>query len=491
MPINAASTSSDLNGDFPVFADGLSRAEAEVHGVSSASIDAFLQEAGALGVELNSFMIWRRGDVIAEGWWSPYRPDRRHMMHSATKSFLSAAVGLAIAEGRFSLQDRVVSFFPEHLPAVPSPHLALMTVEDLLTQTCGHSHGTSGAQWRGIPTSWIAEFFKIPIPYEPGAAFRYTSATSFMLSAIISKTTGQSAHDYLRPRLLEPMGVDDFAWDVGPENINPGGNGASCRTSDLLKLAILHLRGGVWNGQRLLPEDWIASVTSAKRGNPYGYHWWIGPGGAFYAYGVFGQFAFVFPEQEAIVTFTAATPYGEETLRSLVWHHLPALFGDAPLPATPADLAAKARWRTLRLLPALEVSNAAIVSAINGKTIIAALNQDGVHALRLDFDGDICRFHLEDAKGAHEVEVGLADWVESDTTISGAALHHGYEPQSLRVVAGGRWLDETTFEMTWQFVETAFRDRVVLRFDGDTVTLDRTVNTNSLSTARPRICGMF
>jgi len=180
--------------EVPPFDDGLARAAPETRGVAPAAIQAFLDDAARLGVELNSFMIWRGGAVIAEGSWWPYGPARRHMMHSATKSFLSAGVGLALSEGRFALEDRVVSFFPDELPTAVSANLARMTVEDLLTQTSGHAQGASGSIWRGIATSWIAEFFKIPVVYAPGSTFKYTSANSFMLSAILSRTTGQTAH---------------------------------------------------------------------------------------------------------------------------------------------------------------------------------------------------------------------------------------------------------------------------------------------------------
>ena len=197
------------------WSDGLPRARPDAHGVDPGRVQAFLDEAARLGVELHSFMLWRTGHVVAEGWWWPYRPDRRHMMHSATKSFLSAAVGLAVAEGRFSLWDRVVDFFDDHRPARPSPSLAVMTIEDLLTQTSGHAQGASGSVWRSIRTSWIDEFFKIPVAFEPGTRFRYTSATSFLLSAIVSRTTGQKAHDHITPRLLQPLGIAGLEWDAG------------------------------------------------------------------------------------------------------------------------------------------------------------------------------------------------------------------------------------------------------------------------------------
>lgn len=470
--------------------DGFERAAPHDHGVDARAISAFLDDSAALGVEFNSFMLWRAGAVIAEGWWRPYGPERRHMMHSATKGFLSAAIGLAVHEKRFALEDRVISFFPEHIPTSVSDHLSAMTVEDLLTQTSGHAHGTSGANWRSIPSSWIAEFLKISVPYAPGEKFRYSSATSFMLSAIITKTTGDNAHSYLRPRLLEPLGITDFTWDLGPENINPGGNGASCRTADLLKLAVLHLQGGVWQGRQILPAEWVRQATSPQRGNPYGYHWWIGPGNSFFAYGMFGQFAFVFPKHDAILVTTAATAYGEEPLRSLVWHHFPAAF-DRVIAAHPAPLerALDDRIRNLTLLEPPAAPSSPLARDISGVTFEAEPNEDRIEWVRLTFDGNRCVFESRDAKGQHQVVIGLSDWIESDTSISGAPLHHGYEPPSMRVVAAGRWRTPDTFEATWQFVETAFRDRVLVQFDdsGGRLTLARDVNTNSMSPVRPRV----
>jgi hypothetical protein len=175
--------------------DGLNRAPSESVGVNPEDIMNFLDDAENSRIELNSFMLYRSGSVIAEGFWWPYRSDLPHMLHSATKSFVSVAVGLAIQEGYFSLDSIVTSFFPDHVPKNASPHLLSMTVEDLLTQTSGQAQGSSGGEWRWIKTSWIDEFFKIPVPDKPGTSFRYTSATSFMLSAIISRTTGQTIRE--------------------------------------------------------------------------------------------------------------------------------------------------------------------------------------------------------------------------------------------------------------------------------------------------------
>lgn len=469
--------------------DGFVRASPSARGIDACSIGLFLDQADTLGVELNSFMLWRAGAVVAEGWWWPYRPDLRHMMHSATKSFLSAAVGLAISEGKFALDDRISSFFPKHAPLFASENRGAITVADLLTQTSGHARGASGSQWRRIPTSWIAEFLKIDVPFQPGTVFRYSSATSFMLSAIITRTTGDNVHSFIKPRLLEPLGIDDLTWDMGPENINPGGNGISARTADLLKLAVLHHQGGIWNGQRVLPADWVGASVTPKRGNPYGYHWWVGPGATYYAYGVFGQFAFVFPEHDAILVTTAAAPYGEETLRSLVWHHFPAMF-DRALPASPAtgEAALADRLARLRLLPALSSVRSKLERDISDVVFRADDNDDAIEWIKLRFDEDRCVFTAKVAEREHEVIIGLCEWIEGHTTMPGGFLHHGYDPPTLRVVAGGRWSAPNRFDMTWQFNETAFRDTVSITFDGaDALTLLRSVNTNSTLPVRPPV----
>jgi CubicO group peptidase (beta-lactamase class C family) len=468
------------------FDDGLPRARPSAHGVDAARLEAFLHDAQRLGVELQSFMLWHRGAVLAEGWWWPYAPQRPRMMHSATKSFLSAGIGLAIEEGRFALGDRVMSFFPEHAPKDASDFARRMTVEDLLTQTSGHAQGASGSIWRAIRTSWIAEFFKIPVVFEPGTHFRYTSATSFLLSAILTRTTGLTAHDYLKPRLFDPLGIEGLAWDLGPGNINPGGNGISAKTSDLLKLAVLHLQGGEWNGRQLLPRGWVMQATSPQRGNAHGRHWWMGPGGAFYAYGVFGQFAVVSREADAVLAVTAAVPNGEETLRSLLWHHFPRM-AEGGGGSAAADAALESRTVALRLSPRAERTDSPLAPLVSGRSYTAEPNEDGIRSLRVTITPARCVLHLDDAKGLHEVAMGWDEWIEGDTSISGAALHHGYEPDRMRVVAGARWRDAQTLEMTWQFVETAFRDTAALRFahDGSFLTFERSVNVNSRELKRP------
>lgn len=468
--------------------DGLLRARPEDLGLEPAVVEAFLDDVADAGLELHSFMLSRKGQVIAEGWWRPYSAPRPHMMHSLTKSVTACGVGLALAEGRFAPTDKVASFFPEHLPATVSDNLAAMTVHDLLTMRTGQAVETSGAEWRPLKTSWVKEFYKIPVPYRPGEKFVYTSAASYMLSAIITKTTGQRLADYLEPRVFSPLGIGDVRWDVGPEKINPGGNGLSWRTADTLKLCMLHAQDGRWGGRQVLPADWVAAATRPEAGETdYGYQWWIGPDDAYYALGLFCQMGIVFPRHDAVLAFTAAID-GSKRILPYVWKHFPSAFAAGPVARNEIGWERlQHRLEGLSLLPPLKPTSSPWEARVSGRLLPAAPNEDGVAAIGFRFVGERCIFTQVDERGTHIVEAGMSSWVEGTTSITGAKLHHEYEPDSMPVVAGAEWTAPDTLKMTWQFVESAFRDTVVCRFGPDGVTLDRSVNVNSAALSRPTV----
>lgn len=473
--------------------DGLARASPESRGVKSQDILGFLREAEDLGVKFNSFMLYRQGAVISEGWWYPYKAELPHIMHSATKSFTGAAVGMAIQEGYFSITDKVLSFFPEDAPDEPSDNLKAMTVEHLLTQTSGHTTGLSGGSWRSIKSSWIKEFFKVPVTKPPGTHFQYSSATSYMLSAIVQRTTGQSTVDFLRARMLQPMGIRGLRWQVGPDGVNPGGNGISCCTSDLLKLAILFLNQGKWNGRQLLAKSFALDSCKSQFGNEYGYQWWMGDyPGSYYAYGLFGQFAVIIPEYDAILVTTASEPWGEELLRSVIWRCLPAMF-TSTTPHTQSDGDGDELKNYLshrRVLPPFP-SSCVGHQGVSDRLFVAEPNIDNIEAFTLDFEDDRAVVHIWDHRGLHRVDVGLTSWLTGETSVTCAPLHHGYEEDVAIVIAGGRWSQPDIFEMTWQFPETAFQDKVVIRVAGDVALFERGVNVNSFASQRPPIAAQI
>lgn len=493
-PARTRSASRLLDGVGPVasgvYHDGLPRSAPETQGVRSEAILAFLNDVERAGLEMHSFMLMRHGHVIAEAWWWPYSADRVHMTHSLTKSVTGAAVGFAIDDGRFHFDDKVVDFFPEYVPANASENLRAMTVRDLLTMRCGHDRETSGSLWRPIPTSWVAEFFKIPVVHRPGTHFQYTSAASYMLSAIVTKTTGQPMAEYLKPRLFVPLNIDRWQWDTSPGGISPGGNGLSWNTAASLKFGALHLQSGMWNGRRVLSEKWVRAATTKQTDGDadgaYGYQWWMGPGSAYYALGLFTQLSVVFPEHDTTLALFSAID-GSKKLKPFVWKYFPSALESTELHVGSATKRLREHTARARLLPPLQRTSSALASELSGKRFSVANNDQAVKWLSFEFMNDVCTYTMTDDAGEHRITAGFVEYLEQDTSMTGHRLHHEYRPAQQRVVAGARWTAPNRLEMTWQFVETAFRDTVVCTFKDDEVAIDRSVNLNSAETKLPTL----
>jgi CubicO group peptidase (beta-lactamase class C family) len=316
----------------------LPRSTPEAQGVSSAGVRAFVEAADRQVTSMHSFMLVRHGHVVAEGWWKPEGPDKPHVMHSLSKSFTSTAVGLAVAEGKLSVDDPVLKFFPEYAPAEPSEKLRAMRVRDLLTMTAGHE--TEAKFTTNAP--WVQTFLAHPVPHKPGTHFLYNTAGSHMLSAIVQKVTGQTVLDYLRPRLFEPLGIENPEWGSSPQGVTFGGWGLKIRTEDIARFGQLYLQKGKWEGKQLLPASWIEQATAKQVSNGsdpardwdqgYGFQFWRCRHGAYRGDGANGQFCIVMPELDAVIAITADTRDMQAEL-NVVWDHLLPAFHPGRLPA--------------------------------------------------------------------------------------------------------------------------------------------------------------
>ncbi len=317
--------------------DALPRSSPEAQGVSSKQVLEFVQAADTQVQSMHSFMLLRHGHVVAEAWWAPEAADKPHVLWSLSKSFTSTAVGLAVAEGKLSIDDRVSSFFPDSLPAEPAKNLQEMRVRDLLTMSAGHQDEVS----LGRESDWIRAFLAHPVPHKPGTHFRYNTPATFMQSAIVQKVTGQTVVQYLQPRLFDPLGIQAPRWDANPQGISLGGYGLYLRTEDVAKFGQLYLQKGQWKGQQLIPESWVQLATSRQTSNGsrpdsdwdqgYGFQFWRCRHGAFRGDGKDGQFCVVLPEQDAVVVLTANTSDMQKEL-NVVWDRLLPAFASQALP---------------------------------------------------------------------------------------------------------------------------------------------------------------
>jgi CubicO group peptidase (beta-lactamase class C family) len=470
----------------------LERTSPEAQGMPSSAILAFVEAADRSLQYLHSFMLLRHGAVIAEGWWSPYAPQYPHVLWSLSKSFTSTAVGLAVDEGRLTLEDRVIDFFPEETPAEISENLAAMQVRHLLSMNTGHAQDVTGARPSHPDNSWVATFLEQPVAHKPGTYFVYNTAATYVLSAIVQKLTGQTLTDYLTPRLFQPLGIENPFWESCPRGINVGGWGLNITTEDIARFGQLYLQRGQWQGQQLIPAAWVEEATSAHSDNSrnedpdwaqgYGYQFWRCRHNAYRGDGAFGQFCIVFPEHDAVIAITAGVGNMQAVL-DLVWEHLLPAFHSEPLPEDPAAAAALRSKLSSLALPALNGdASSPLASRISGKIYQIDANQAKIESISLDFGAEETIFTVRNEWGEHRIACGYGVLRHGITEMNGRG------PQ--RVAASGAWSADDLYSMRLYLYETTFYLSIDCRFEEDRISVRFEPNVDFGPTARPPLTGV-
>jgi CubicO group peptidase (beta-lactamase class C family) len=489
----------------PAFADGpghLPRTQPEAEGVSSPALLEFVNALDEVDA-IHSVMVVRHGQVVAEGWWTPYAPETPHILYSLSKSFTSTAVGLAVADGLLSVDDPVVKFFPDEAPDDPSENLQAMKMHDLLRMNTGHETEPPMI-WEGPDSpvahlTWVERFFAHPVAHAPGSRFVYNTPATYMQSAIVQKVTGETVLDYLRPRLFEPLGVEDPQWITSPEGISTGGYGFMARTEEIAKFGQLYLQHGEWSGEQLLSADWVREATSIQSTNGdsptsdwaqgYGYQFWRSRHNAFRGDGAFGQYCLVLPEQQAVVAITSGVADMQNVL-NIVWDKLLPAFHDGSLPDdTPAQRALLNRLSGLTMrMPAGE-STSTIASDVSGRSYEFAENDRGIDAVALEFADDGATLVVRAAGEESHTPVGLGTWITSQGGFSNDIESMLSVPNDLLLAASGAWTADDVFTIKLVACETPFYSTLNFHFDGDRLELDSRHNVAFGPTQLPQLLG--
>ena len=307
------------------------RVTPESVGVPSEAVGWLLDQLENGYTEPHGLMLMRHGKVFAEGWWRPYAPGIRHGLQSHSKTYAATAVGVLYTEGGVRLDERIIDIFPDKAPEEPSENLKLLTVRDVLCMGCGMDEMPSPAA-----EDWIREFLNIPVNHRPGTVYMYNSVGSSLLCAIVRRRTGMSMHEYLIPRLYEPLGIlyRNHRWYTMSDGTEAGGWGLFATTEDNLRLMKLYLDGGVApDGRRILAEDFVRLATtdrnpsaSEEAKNPgawdnyagYGFQIWMcRPEGVYRADGAMGQFTVVVPDMDMILAITETACFDENRIREM------------------------------------------------------------------------------------------------------------------------------------------------------------------------------
>ncbi|OIJ66546.1 serine hydrolase domain-containing protein [Streptomyces mangrovisoli] len=428
-------------------------------GVDASGVLAFLDAVEAApGIEPHSLMIVRHGHLVASGWWAPYTPERPHLLYSLSKSFTGTAAALAAAEGLLDLDDPVISHFPEFEADITDPRSRALRVRHVASMASGHVAETLPASLAADAAEPVRGFLLVPPERDPGTVFAYNQPTTYTLAAIVQKATGQPLTEWLRPRLLDPLGIGDVRWLRDRTGREIGYSGLHARTDAIARLGELYLRRGQWRGERLLPADWVADASRAHIptgdgskeaadsdwGQGYGLQFWRSRHG-FRGDGAYGQFCLVLPQQDAVIATTADTER-MQALLDLVWAHLLPAFGTAPpTGAGERDAALADRLADLALPPAPGAS-------------VPPARADAWHGARFTPSGGGCpaQPRLTDARVTSDADGWSLVLTEADEPLRLPFGAPGWTvtEDPLPLAISGGWTSPDTLSLDVAFLET-------------------------------------
>lgn len=474
-------------------APALPRSTPEKQGVSSAALLEFLNALEKIE-QMHSVMVVRHGQVIAEGWWKPYAAEHNHVLYSLSKSFTSTAVGFAAAEGKLSIDDEVLKFFPNDAPAEASNNLKAMRVRDLLMMSTGHQDEPSSAPDVISAKSFLAK----PVAHLPGTHFKYNTPATFMQSAVVQKVTGQTVLDFLRPRLFTPLGIENPVWDANFEGISLGGYGLRVRTEDIAKFGQLYLQKGKWNGKQLLPPEWIdlaSSKQTSNGSNPksdwnqgYGFQFWRCRFNAYRGDGAFGQYCVVMPDQDAVVAITSGVKDMQAVLNVMWDKLLPAMKTKALRANSTAAQELSAKLAKLEVPAAQGAATSSIAAKIWKRQYHFPTNDQKLESLSLSSNdaGKGVRMTVRMEGKEFSLAGGYQEWLTQRAPLFAGPLARFPDEPTAGTFA---WSSDDTCIIKLCAYETPYHTLLKLKFEGDQVTLDSEMNVAFGPTKRPQIMG--
>ncbi len=414
-------------------------------GISGKTVANFVERAVKELDSLHSFMLVRHGKVAAELWWPPYAPEHPHLLFSLSKSFTSTAIGLAISEGKFKIDDPVIGFFPrKRLPDEISDYLRSMTIRHLLTMSSGHGTcSMEGVKRNKFKGDWVKLILSEPIVHKPGTRFVYNSGATYLLSAILDTVTGEHLLQYLEPRLFSPLGIKDAMTEKSPDGTHVGGWGMSLKTEDIARFGQLYLQKGKWGDQQLVPESWVKDATSFQISNAhagqldwaqgYGYQFWRSQNNAYRGDGAFGQYCLVMPDQDAVIAITSGIQNMQRVL-DLIWEVL--LPGMQPAQLPPAE---PVKMISPCMPKATGATSSTLTAQLNGRSWKLTENLGLFNQAVFRFDRKGVMLELKTADATETLAAGYGEWrfgqirLENDPARKYAASAGWVSPEELNI----------------------------------------------------------
>ena len=334
----------------------------EKQGMKSDVLADMLQYIRDKKLNLHSITIVRNGYLVMDNYFYPYSKNTKHNFRSCAQGVLSGLIGIAIEKKYIKNANQpMLAFFPDRTISNIDSSKQQITIENLLTMTSGldcqdggrHKFKGMYAMWRS--KDWVQYVLDLPMTETPGERFEYCSGTSYLLSAILQKTSGMRSLDFARKYLFAPLGITDGYWETSPQGIDFGYDQLFLTPHDMAKIGWLYLNKGKWNGTQVVPEDW---VNASRQGHieittpladKYGYQWYIARD-YYLSLGAWGQFILIAPEKNIVAVFTGAVPMGRQFLK------VKNLFEEFILPSAVSDNAMQSNVAALKRLSDLSAS---------------------------------------------------------------------------------------------------------------------------------------
>lgn len=462
----------------------------EATGVPSGAVQKFLKRLADKQVSLHSVLMIRHGRMFAEGYYAPFTKDSMHRMYSISKSFVSAAIGCMIGEGKLSLTDHVVDLFPEYTAGKElHPYMRQATIRDLLMMADPHATGTYDSD----TLDWIGSYFDTPPSHLPGQIFHYNTAATVVLCALVEKLSGMPYLEYLRKPLLDPIGFSKDTYCIKTCcGRSWGGSGVICTSRDLARFALVFLNGGRWGDQQLIPADYAKAATSKQISTVsteqdvemcqgYGYKFWRTRHNGFACRGMGSQLAICLPDQDFLLVTTADTQAlspNDTLIYDALWEEiLPYLnSGKENLPEDPAAQAALQKdLDSLSLLTVPGSYASPVAEKVSGK--VYAINQaDGegqISKVSFRFTQEGGSMEYTNKTGNHKLTFGYGHQVEQ----AFPELHYFGKQigipsgKGYRTFGSGAWQDDNTLFLRFFLADEYFGTlKMTIRFEEDSIT---------------------
>lgn len=391
-------------------------------GIPSEAIGRFFAKLREKQLCMHGVIMLRSGSMVAEAYWKPFDVDSLHRLYSSSKSFVAVAIGIMAGEGRLDINDPVTKFFPDKTPADLHPYIARTTIRDLLMMATPHLYAkvTYG---RDVP-DWADTFFQTQPTHIPGRVFSYDTTATVMLTIIVERLAKMPFLEYLRPRLLDPMGCSPDSWCIQtPCGYSWGGSGVLATARDLAKFALVCMNRGRFQGRQLIPEDYIVAATSRQIDSSaanynidhtqgYGYQFWRARNNGFACLGMGCQLAVCLPDKDFILVTTADTQ-GDTTASAVIfdalWSEICPCLSPGPLPENPTTHKQLLKDIQNLAIPAMEGAKTSQMAArIAGRRFVVKTPGDiPFRWMRFEFKENSGAMEYENETGTHVLTFGF------------------------------------------------------------------------------------